>query len=329
MADLAMLEWLSLFWLPDSDSVTLKPPSIPVSVPSYRLLNFELSFEKKEVRAAEFRAEVSCEEMGTPYWLVGAGLRVWPEWKVDLAGTCLWKAAGPPLLAPGDTACFRLELSPSPPRALVLSVEELILRLLGSMADRLLWAGMPTALRPVALDIVLDLVIPRAGIWPVAADNDIVLDLVIPSNALGEVGVLSLAELKLPVLAVLGLAGVAADWLSRAVFSLIVALSTVFWRLKFELVVLWLLLVVRGTAVGGPVLPLLGLLLLVALILLWTPRWPPTPPPDVWAGLGAVGAVLVPPPTGAVARREREDPLLEPSLSNWKRNSVFLRPRSR
>lgn len=246
--------------------------------------------------------------MGTPYWLVGAGLRVWPEWKVDLAGTCLWKAAGPPLLAPGDTACFRLELSPSPPRALVLSVEELIFRLLGSMADRLLWAGMPTALRPVALDIVLDLVIPRA---------------------LGEVGVLSLPELKLPVLAVLGLAGVAADWLSLAVFSLIVALSTVFWRLKFELVVLWLLLVVRGTAVGGPVLPLLGLLLLVALMLLWTPLWPPTPPPDVWAGLGAVGAVLVPPPTGAVARREREDPLLDPSLSNWKRNSVFLRPRSR
>ena len=55
-----------------------------------------------------------------------------------------------------------LELRPSPPRALVLSVEELILRLLGSMADLLLWAGMPTALRPVALDIVLDLVIPRA-----------------------------------------------------------------------------------------------------------------------------------------------------------------------
>ena len=30
LADLAMLEWLSLFWLPDSDSVTLKPPSIPL-----------------------------------------------------------------------------------------------------------------------------------------------------------------------------------------------------------------------------------------------------------------------------------------------------------
>ena len=30
LADLAMLEWLSLFWLPDSDSVTLNPPSIPL-----------------------------------------------------------------------------------------------------------------------------------------------------------------------------------------------------------------------------------------------------------------------------------------------------------
>jgi len=69
------------------------------------------------------------------------------------------------------------------------------------------------------------------------------------------------------------------------VFSLIVAESTVFCRLKFEFVLVWLLFVeVRGTAVGGPVaagawlppisllatsvLPLLGLLLLVALMLL-------------------------------------------------------------
>ena len=36
-------------------------------------------------------------------------------------------------------------------------------------------------------------------------------------------------------------------------FSLIVAESTVFCRLKFEFVLVWLLLVeVRGTAVGGP-----------------------------------------------------------------------------
>jgi hypothetical protein len=37
------------------------------------------------------------------------------------------------------------------------------------------------------------------------------------------------------------------------VFSLIVAESTVFCRLKFEFVLVWLLFVeVRGTAVGGP-----------------------------------------------------------------------------
>ena len=51
----------------------------------------------------------------------------------------------------------------------------------------------------------------------------------------------------------LGLVGVAADWLNLAVFSLIVAESTVFCRLKFEFVLVWLLFVeVRGTAVGGP-----------------------------------------------------------------------------
>ena len=51
----------------------------------------------------------------------------------------------------------------------------------------------------------------------------------------------------------LGLVGVAADWLSLAVFSLIVAESTVFCLLKFEFVLVWLLFVeVRGTAVGGP-----------------------------------------------------------------------------
>ena len=72
--------------------------------------------EKKDVLAAELSADVSCnklvesqhfpnnlkiclfsgnhqiwaiflhtcEERGTPYWLVGAGRRVCPEWKVDL-----------------------------------------------------------------------------------------------------------------------------------------------------------------------------------------------------------------------------------------------------
>jgi len=182
---------------------------------------------------------------------------------VDLAGTCRWKAAGPPREEPGDTAFFRLALRLSwPPRALVLSVLLLIFSPLGSIALRLLWAGIPTALRPVAFDIVFDFVIPR---FP-----------------LGEVGARESEEPdeKLDVFAVLGLVGVAADWLSLAVFSLIVAESTVFCRLKFEFVLVWLLLVeVRGTAVGGPVLPLLGLLLLVALMLLWTPLCPPTPPP--------------------------------------------------
>ena len=75
----------------------------------------------------------------------------------------------------------------------------------------------------------------------------------------------------------------------------------------------------------SPVLPLLGLLLLVALMLLWTPLCPPTPPPvPVWAGEGAEGAPVPalppPPPPGATARSDREDPLLDPSLSSWKRN---------
>jgi hypothetical protein len=114
-----------------------------------------------------------------------------------------------------------------------LSVDELIFIPLGSIAERRLCAGIPTALRPVAFDIVFDLVMPRA---------------------FGEVGVRESVPLeKFGVLAVLGRVGVAADCDSRAVFSLMVAESTVFWRLKLELVVVWLLfVVVRGTAVGGP-----------------------------------------------------------------------------
>ena len=81
----------------------------------------------------------------------------------------------------------------------------------------------------------------------------------------------------------------------------------------------------RKKGLFSPVLPLLGLLLLVALMLLWTPLWPPTPPPvPVWVGDGAEGAppptLPPPPPPGATARRDREDPLLDPSLSSWKRN---------
>ena len=66
--------------------------------------------------------------------------------------------------------------------------------------------------------------------------------------------------------------------------------------------------------VSPPVLPLLGLFPLVALMDLWTPLWPPLV--EVCAGLGA-GWLLPPPPTpGAIALRERELPLLLPSLSS-------------
>jgi hypothetical protein len=76
---------------------------------------------------------------------------------------------------------------------LVLSVLLLIFNPLGSIALRRLCAGIPTALRPVALDIVLDFVIPR---FP-----------------LGEVGARESEDPdeKLGVFAVLGLVGVAAD----------------------------------------------------------------------------------------------------------------------
>ncbi len=40
-----------------------KEEYIYVSVPSYRLLNFELSLEKKETRLAEFNAEVSYKKI--------------------------------------------------------------------------------------------------------------------------------------------------------------------------------------------------------------------------------------------------------------------------
>ena len=56
-----------------------------------------------------------------------------------------------------------------PPRALVLSVLLLIFSPLGSIALRLLWAGIPTALRPVAFDIVFDFVIPRFPLGEVGA----------------------------------------------------------------------------------------------------------------------------------------------------------------
>ena len=45
----------------------------------------------------------------------------------------------------------------------------LIFSPLGSIALRLLWAGIPTALRPVAFDIVFDFVIPRFPLGEVGA----------------------------------------------------------------------------------------------------------------------------------------------------------------
>lgn len=156
------------------------------------------------------------------------------------------------------------------------------------MADRRFTAEPPTAARPVALDMVLDFVIPRA---------------------LGEVVVFGLdSGLDPAVLGRVGVCVVCPD--RRAVFSLIVAESTVFCRLKLELVELAF---VRGTAVGGqafvsaPVEPRRGLLL-VAEIERCTPRCE-----DAWAGLGAE---LCPPPPGGTARRDRLEPDLLPSESS-------------
>ena len=126
-----------------------------------------------------------------------------------------------------------LELRLSTPITLVLSVLDDFSW--GSMAERRFAAATLATPRPVALDMVFDLVIPRA---------------------LGEVGVresepepAGLEEL-LPPPPVLGLEGVVVD--SRAsLLALMVAESTVFCRLKLEAGG-WLLLAVRGTAVGGP-----------------------------------------------------------------------------
>jgi len=177
------------------------------------------------------------------------------------------------------------------------------------MADRLFAAAALATPRPVAFDMVLDLVIPRA---------------------LGEtVGVLEseLAEVfdaELDVIPpVLGRDGVFPAILA-SLLAFIVAESTVFCLLKFDAVV-WLLLVDIATAEGGqvalslvaaPVLPRRGLLPLVALMDLCTPLCPaPLEPDVVWAGDGA-GWPGWPPTPGAMARRDNELPLRLPSLSS-------------
>jgi len=119
----------------------------------------------------------------------------------------------------------------------------------GSIADLLLAAATLAAPRPVALDIVLDFVIPRAlgevgvldsalleDVLELLVELDIVLDFVIPL-ALGEVGVLDSALLEdvLELLVeppVLGRPGVP-DILA-SLLALMVAESTVFCRLKLE-----------------------------------------------------------------------------------------------
>jgi len=166
---------------------------------------------------------------------------------------------------PGESGCiFKLELRPSTPIMLVLSVDDDFCS--QPMADRrLLDDPPPTAARPVAFDIVLDFVIPRAFGEVVAPPT---------------LGVSGLVVFE----AVLGREGVCPLWAdSLAVFSLMVAESTVFCRLKFEFVCVF---EDRGTAVGGqalvsaPVEPRRGLL--VALMERWTPRCEPA-----WAGDGA------------------------------------------
>ena len=105
----------------------------------------------------------------------------------------------------------------STPITLVLSVEEDLSW--GSIADRLLAEATLATPRPVALDMVLDLVIPRA---------------------LGEVGVRESVPAPAGVLVlpppVLGRDGVVEDSLA-SLLALMVAESTVFCRLKLEVVV--------------------------------------------------------------------------------------------
>merc|ERR1719341_2981582 len=112
--------------------------------------------------------------------------------------------------------CY-LELRESTPITLVLSVEEDLSW--GSIADRLLAEATLATPRPVALDMVLDLVIPRA---------------------LGEVGVRESVPAPAGVLVlpppVLGRDGVVEDSLA-SLLALMVAESTVFCRLKLEVVV--------------------------------------------------------------------------------------------
>jgi len=210
-------------------------PSMGLKVSAYSLLeNLDDNFEKKEFLAAAFKAVVSWLDTGRPYAL-GAGLLVCPLWKVDLAGTWRWNAALR-LEAVGDTGIFTLVFMGSVPSAFVFSDDEDFCS--QPIADLRFEADPPTTWRPVALLIVLDLVMPRV---------------------VGDVGALVPLSVAFWVPAVLDLCGVVPleCWDSLAVFSFMVAESTVFCLLKLEEVV-WLLEAL-GMAAGGPVEPLLGL----------------------------------------------------------------------
>jgi len=163
---------------------------------------------------------------------------------------------------PGDRVVFKLVLS-SPP--IPLSIDEDFCS--QPIAERLLPAELPkTAALPVAFDMVLDFVMPRdlgevveALVEAVGVEVGVLETALEAAFEVALRGVSGFVRLVFPAVAGLALTGLK---------FLIVAESTVFCRLKFELVVP---LLVRGAAVGGPVEPRRGLLL-VAEMLLWTPR---------------------------------------------------------
>ena len=105
--------------------------------------------------------------------------------------------------------------------------------------------GWPKAARPVAFDMVLDLVMPR--LFGDVTAPEIKIELIFfLSN-------LSIQIFKFEpcwedeVLEVTAVAVAGLEPLYRGVFSLIVAVSTVFCRLKFD----WTLLFTLGAAEGG------------------------------------------------------------------------------
>jgi hypothetical protein len=139
--------------------------------------------------------------------------------------------------APGDRVVFKLVLR-SPP--IPLSCDEDFCS--QPIADRRLTAELPkTAALPVAFDMVLDFVMPRDLGEVVEAVVDVGVEAGPPVVAA------TAAALDARLRGVSGLVRLVPP--AVAGLALMVAESTVFWRLKFELVVP---LLVLGAAVGGP-----------------------------------------------------------------------------